>query len=89
MTHGAIQAELLKRMNQLRECQRKNNTGRGKSKCICPDFETKQVMKEEGGNEFSEAEARLHRTVGLGKDTAFDFINFTEFLLLFLLYGCE
>ena len=44
-------------------------------------------MREEGGNEFSETEARLHRTVGLGKDTAFDFINFTEFLLLFLLYG--
>lgn len=46
-------------------------------------------MKEEGGNEFSEVEARLYRTVDLGKVTAFDFINFTEFLLLFLLYGCK
>lgn len=44
-------------------------------------------MKEEGGNEYSEAEARFHRTVGLGKDTAFDFINLTEFLLFFALYG--
>lgn len=38
MPHGAIQAELLKRMNQLRECWRKNNTGRGISKCTCPRF---------------------------------------------------
>lgn len=44
-------------------------------------------MKEEGGNEFSEAEAGLHRTVGLAKDTAFDFSNFTAFLILFLLHG--
>lgn len=46
-------------------------------------------MREEGGDEFTEAEARLHRTVGLGKDIELDLINFTESLPLLLQYGCN